>query len=103
MTLDFEWLHDLGIVHDKYTMGFRDALDYGIDYRQFKKVAKLPVGVEVIAIAGVWDDNVNIRCLFVDREGKTYRRHIQRGRLGYTINELGVDAKEIDVGAVFTL
>jgi hypothetical protein len=86
-----------------YTMGFKDALRYGIDYREYEKVRTLPTGVPLVAIAGVWGDYSNIRCLFVARDGSRYRRHII-GRAGrYLITELGVSAKGIAVGEVFVL
>lgn len=55
-----------------YTMGFKDALMYGIDYRDYEKVSTLPAGVYLAAIAGVWGDYSNIRCLFMTEDGKGY-------------------------------
>lgn len=84
-----------------YTMGFKDALRYGLDYRDYEKVSTLPTGVYLAAIAGIWGDYSNIRCLFMTEDGKGYLRNIS-GRGGqYIIRELGVNAKEIKVGAVF--
>lgn len=86
-----------------YTMGFKDALMYGIDYRDYEKVSRLPEGVPLMAVAGVWGDYANIRCLFVDEAGNRYLRNIS-GRGGeYVIRELGVNAKEIGAGAVFVV
>lgn len=86
-----------------YTMGFKDALRYGLDYRDYEKVSTLPTGVSLVAIAGVWGDYSNIRCLFMTEDGKGYLRNIS-GRGGqYIIRELGVNAKEIKVGAVFLI
>ncbi len=88
--------------HENYTMSFAQARDIGIDYRDYQKIDRLPSGVELFAIAGVWGDYVNIRCLFQDAEGNRYLRNIaRRGDAGYIITELGVDAKLIAVGQVF--
>ncbi len=87
--------------HERFTMSFRQALDYGIDYRMFEKVRYLPGGVPLIAIAGVWGDFNNIRCLFIDRHGTRYMRNITKwGDKGFLIRELDLDAKEIAVGQV---
>ena len=84
--------------HTQYTLGFRQALGYGIDYRDYEKVDRLPKGIPLLAIAGVWGDYSDIRCLFIDQTGKTYRRHIT-GRDGrYIIRELDLNAKEVQVG-----
>jgi hypothetical protein len=86
--------------HTQFTLGFRQALDYGIDYRDFGKIDRLPEGIPLMAIAGVWGNYSDIRCLFVDQTGKTYRRHIT-GRAGqYIIRELDLNAKEMQVGQV---
>jgi len=88
--------------HENFTMSFAQARDIGIDYRDYQKVACLPSGIAVKAIAGVWGDYVNVRCLFEDADGNRYLRNIQRwGDAGYLIKELGLDAKEIEVGQVF--
>ncbi|SLN19556.1 hypothetical protein ROA7450_00628 [Roseovarius albus] len=86
--------------HPQFTLGFRQALEYGIDYRGYEKVVRLPEGIPLMAIAGIWGDYSDIRCLFIDQTGKTYRRHIT-GRAGrYIIRELDLNAKEVDVGQV---
>ncbi|PWE33416.1 hypothetical protein DDZ14_04230 [Maritimibacter sp. 55A14] len=84
--------------HDHFTMSYHQARDYGIDYRNFDKVDSLPEGVPLVAIAGVWGDYQNIRCLFMDAEGNGYMRNIRKWSNGYVIRELGVDAKELTVG-----
>ncbi|NOC46999.1 hypothetical protein [Ruegeria sp. HKCCD7559] len=85
--------------HERFTMSFHQALDLGIDYRDFEKVRRLPKGVPLIAIAGVWGEYGDIRCLFMDTEGKGYLRYIQKwGDNGFLIRELGLDAKAIEVG-----
>lgn len=90
--------------HENFTMSFAQARDIGIDYRDYQKVDHLPSGVELFAIAGVWGDYVNIRCLFQDAEGTRYLRNIvRRGNAGYIITELHLDAKEIEVGQMFSL
>ncbi|MEP3895175.1 MAG: hypothetical protein ABJN52_14410 [Litorimonas sp.] len=90
--------------HENYTMSFAQARDIGIDYRDYTKVDCLPSDIPVTAIAGVWGDNVNIRCLFEDTDGNRYLRNIRRwGDAGYIIKELGLDAKEIEVGQTFKL
>lgn len=84
-----------------FTMGFKDAMLCGIDYREYEKVNRLPAGVPLMAIAGVWGDYANIRCLFADEAGNQYLRNIS-GRGGqYVIRELGVNAKEIAPGTVY--
>ncbi|MDO6800017.1 hypothetical protein [Shimia thalassica] len=84
--------------HPQFTLGFRQALEYGIDYRGYKKVDRLPEGVRLLAIAGIWGDYSDIRCLFIDQTGKTYRHHIT-GRAGdYIIHELDLNAKELHFG-----
>lgn len=86
--------------HTQFTLGFRQALEYGIDYRDYEKVDRLPEGIPLMAIAGVWGDYSDIRCLFIDQTGQTYRRHIT-GRAGqYNIHELDLNAKEMLVGQV---
>lgn len=51
-----------------------------------------------MALAGVWGDYSNIRCLFIDEEGNGYCRSIS-GRDGeYIIRELGLNAKDLEVG-----
>ncbi len=90
--------------HEKFTMSFAQARDIGIDYRDYTKVDCLPSDIHVTAIAGVWGDYVNIRCLFEDVDGNRYMRNIVRwGDAGYIIKELGLDAKEILVGQSFKL
>jgi len=90
--------------HETFTMSFAQARDIGIDYRNYQKVDCLPSFVTVTAIAGVWGDYVNLRCLFEGADGNRYLRNIQRwGDAGYIIKELGLDAKEIEAGQVFRL
>lgn len=90
--------------HKNFTMSFAQSRDIGIDYRDYQKVACLPSGVALTAIAGVWGDYVDIRCLFEDAEGNRYLRNIRRwGDAGYIVKELGIDAKQIDVGQIFNL
>lgn len=94
----------MSFAHDHFTMSFHQARDYGIDYRSFEKVDCLREGVPLVAVAGVWGDFQNIRCLFVDAEGNGYMRNIRRwGDKGYPIKELSIDAKEISVGQQFRL
>lgn len=84
-----------------FTMGFKDALMYGIDYREYEKVSRLPAAVPLTAIAGIWGDYANIRCLFEDEAGNRYLRNIS-GRGGqYIINELKINAKEVVAGTMF--
>lgn len=92
--------HHMQFDHPQFTLGFRQALGCGIDYRDFQKVDRLPEGIPLMAIAGVWGDYSDIRCLFIDQDGQTYRRHIT-GRAGrYIIHELDLNAKEMLVGQV---
>ncbi|WP_417266971.1 hypothetical protein [Celeribacter baekdonensis] len=89
--------------HIQFALGFRQALEYGIDYRDYEKVDRLPEGIPLMAIAGVWGNHSDIRCLFIDQTGKTYRRHIT-GRTGqYVIRELNLNAKEVQVGQVILI
>ncbi len=89
--------------HTQFTLGFRQALEHDIDYRDFRKVDRLPEGIPLMAIAGVWGDYSDIRCLFIDQTGQTYRRHII-GRVGqYVIRELDLNAKELLVGQVLVV
>lgn len=88
----------MSFAHDHFTMSYHQARDYGIDYRDYEKVGCLPEGVLLVAVAGVWGDYQNIRCLFVDAEGNGYMRNVRKRRDGYVIRELGVDAKELKVG-----
>ena len=89
--------------HTQFTLGFRQALDHGIDYRDFQKVDRLPEGIPLMAIAGVWGDYSDIRCLFIDQDGQTYRRHITGHAGQYVIRELDLNAKELQVGQVLVL
>lgn len=90
--------------HENFTMSFAQARDIGIDYRDYTKVDCLPSDIPVTAIAGVWGDNVNIRCLFEDADGNRHLRYIRRwGDAGYIVKELGIDAKQIEVGQIFQL
>ena len=89
---------------NSFTMSFAQARDAGIDYRDYTKVDLLPAGMPLTAIAGVWGDYSNIRCLFEDVEGNKYLRNIRKwGDTGYFLKELGVDAKQIEAGQVFSL
>jgi hypothetical protein len=92
--------HHMQFDHTQFTLGFRQAIEYGIDYRGYEKVDRLPEDVPLMAIAGIWGDYSDIRCLFIDQTGKTYRRHLT-GRAGqYIIRELDLNAKEMLVGQV---
>ncbi|WP_407977628.1 hypothetical protein ACJKIH_24590 (plasmid) [Brucella pseudogrignonensis] len=89
--------------HTQFTMGFKDALAHGIDYRDYKPVSKLPADINLIAVAGVWGDYSNIRCLFQDENGEGYLRNIRASGGQYIIQELGANAKEINVGSRFLI
>lgn len=89
--------------HPQFTLGFRQAIDFGIDYRDYEKVGRLPEGVPLTAIAGIWGDYSDIRCLFVDQTGQTYRRHITGCAGQYVIRELALNAKELQVGQVLVV
>ena len=94
----------MSFAQDHFTMSYHQARNFGIDYRNFKKMDCLPEGVPLVAVAGVWGDYQNISCLFVEEEENGYMRNIRRwGDKGYLIKELGVDAKEISVGQLFRL
>lgn len=86
-----------------FLCSFSVAMGRGLDYRTYEKCFKLPVDVELVAVAGVWGDFAQVRCLFVDRAGRKYRRHIQQSKDAYVIRELGLCAKEITVGAVYVV
>ena len=87
----------------QYTLSWRQSQDLGIDYRDFDYCKRLPEGIELVAIAGVWNNRGNIRCLFIDRDRNTYCRHVGGGGGKYMITELGVNAKDIEVGQVFEI
>jgi len=90
----------MSIFDRPFTMSFKDAMMYGIDYRDYEKVNRLPAGVPLMAIAGVWGNYADIRCLFVDEAGNRYLRSIN-GRAGeYIIRELAMNAKELKTGTV---
>lgn len=84
--------------HTQFTLGFRQALEYGIDYRDYEKVDRLPEGIPLMTIAGIWGDYRDIRCLFIDQKGQTYRRHITGHTGQYVIRELDLNANELKVG-----
>ncbi|CUJ97607.1 hypothetical protein RUE5091_01825 [Ruegeria denitrificans] len=86
--------------HERFTMSFRQSCACGIDYREFERVDSLPIGIPLVAIAGVWGDCYNLRCLFMDTDGNQYLRNVFRTKNGYLIPELGVDAKMIKIGQV---
>ncbi|WP_204112485.1 hypothetical protein [Shimia biformata] len=89
--------------HTQFTVGFRQALENGIDYREYDKVNRLPEGIPLMAIAGVWGDYNDIRCLFIDQYGQTYRRHITGSAGQYIIRELDLNAKQIHLGQEFVV
>ena len=79
---------------------FPASLEYGIDDRDYEKVDRLPEDIPLMAVAGGWGDYSDIRCLFIDPTGKTYRRHITGSAGRYIIRELDLNAKEMMVGQV---
>lgn len=81
-------------------MGFKQALQYGIDYRDYEKVRELPKDVELTAIAGVWGDYSNLRCLFVTAEGDRICRTVFN-RLKYWVPEIERHGKEIVADETF--
>lgn len=82
-------------------MGFKQALQYGIDYRDYEKVRELPKGVELTAVAGIWGDYSNLRCLFITADGERICRTVFN-RLKYWVPEIERHGKEIEVGETFT-
>lgn len=93
----------MNFTYEQYAMSFHQAREHGIDYRNFEKIECLPVGVRLTAIAGIWGDYQNIRCLFMGECGQSYLRNIRGGGGEYVIRELGQNAKEIAVGQVFVV
>ncbi|MBI1494377.1 hypothetical protein [Halocynthiibacter styelae] len=90
--------------HENFTMSFREAMDLGIDYRDYDKVDRLPQGILLTAVAGIWGDFQNIRCLFVDRKGNRYLRNIQGGNGMYPIKELRQrNARTLTAGQIVRL
>ncbi len=85
-----------------FTMSFRQAKEYGIDYRDFEKVDQLPPEVPLVAVAGVWGRYQNIMCLFETGLGKRYLRNIYQRKNGYVIPELGRCAKTISTEETVT-
>ena len=84
----------------KYKYSFYDALDEGIDYRDYKRVRELPKNEKLTAVAGVWGNYQDIRCLFISESNKRYCR---TGFFStkYLIKELNVFGNEIEVGQKF--
>lgn len=104
MAYEYGVYTDMTFDNGQFTMSYHEARDFGIDYREFQKVERLPEGMRLTAVAGVWGDNRNIRCLFMDQQGNGYMRNIVKwGAAGYIVKELGVDAKELKVGQCFSL
>lgn len=63
------------------------------DYCDFEKVDRLPEDLPLIAVACVWGDYQNIRCLFVDAEGNGYMRNrraqVKASQPGKALQRLG--------------
>lgn len=85
-----------------FTMGFKDAMAQGIDYRDFEKVRALPTGIELTAIAGVWGNYSDLRCLFISESGKQICRTVW-SRTKYYIPELEKHGKDIKIGECFVV
>ena len=79
---------------EKYKHSYRDAISKGIDYRDYPKVKVLPEGEELIAVAGVWGDYHDIRCLFISESNKKYCRTGFRSTK-YLIKELNIFGNEL--------
>lgn len=88
---------DSGALGAGFTMGFHQALSQGIDYRKFERVERLPSGISIIAVAGVWGDNQNLRCLFELEDGRKVRRETYF-QSGYELLELGWSGKKLVAG-----
>lgn len=91
-----EWGGDAEVrtFKNEFTMGFREALARGIDYRDYEKVDCLPEGGKLTAIAGVWGDRQDLRCLFVDEGGRKLMRLVY-AKDGYEIEEAGLKATKL--------
>ena len=85
-----------------FTLGFRDAMAQGIDYRHFEKVRALPEAIELTAVAGIWGNYSDLRCLFTCSDGTQICRTVW-SRSKYFIPELQIHGKEIRVGQRFTV
>lgn len=85
-----------------FTMGFKEALKNGMDYRDYKKVRELPKNIELTAVAGVWGDHCDLRCLFVTANGDRVCRTVFN-RLKYWVPEIEKHGKEIQVDSVFLI
>lgn len=83
-------------------MGFKDAMMYGIDYREYEKVRELPMGIELTAVAGVWGDYSNLRCLFMTSDGDKICRTVFN-RLKYWVPEIERHGKEVQAGEIFLI
>lgn len=86
----------------KYKYSFKDAISVGIDYRDYEKVSELPKNETYTAVAGVWGDYYDIRCLFVSSSTKQYcRKGFSNNK--YLIKELGISGNLIEVGQKFEI
>lgn len=85
-----------------FTMGFKDAMMYGIDYRDYEKIRELPKGIELTAVAGIWGNYSNLRCLFVTAGGDRICRTVFHGSK-YWVPEIERFGKEIEVGECFSI
>lgn len=83
-----------------FTLGFKDAREIGVDYRDYVKVRKLPEGITLTAVLGVWGDYSDLRVLFTANDSKQYCRTVFHGTK-YYIPELDVFGKDIEIGQAF--
>lgn len=85
---------------EKYKYSFKDAISVGIDYRDYEKVRELPKNETYTAVAGVWGDYHDIRCLFISSSKKRYcRTGFSSNR--YLIKELEIHGNLIQVDQKF--
>ena len=86
----------------RFTFSYKQAIEAGIDYRDFKRVRTLPRDIKLTAVAGIWGDYQDIRCLFTSDAGDKYCRTVYH-RAEYYIPEISVYAKNISPDDVFNV
>ena len=82
------------------TMGYQASREVGIVIREYEKVSRLPAGIGMKAVAAVWGDRQNLRCLFETDTGERLQRTVYWNG-GYLIEELGVSGKELELDLLY--
>jgi hypothetical protein len=82
------------------TMSYQASREAGIIIREYEKVSRLPEGIGMKAVAAVWGDRQNLRCLFDTDAGDRLQRTVYWNG-GYMIEELGVSGKELELDLLY--